>query len=495
MFTQSMPALAQALSGALPEAALRQLMQSLGNCQQPLTHRGSVNIQPSRTTGVGGLARPGTWRTSDYQDLLPTAGRNGFFDIAGGFGLGGASNNTNNYDGHQFYFPIDQAFNYSNYYGGDTFNVAGNSTFDNSTVNNLTAGDISVRTITLRPGGGGSETAPSGLLGGAGGGGANQNVIINNLPAGGGFGGTPPSVPQPAATQVATFLKDVSVTGNVNVPTVGSASIKDASIDIAKTTETYPFSTTGTVDVPVAQSGKIGALTATGKITFSTVTGGKFSGASASGTVSYDTYATAKVGAVTGTVSVPTTGSFSATPSGIAASGGLGTLTGKVTFDIPTGGYLDASCKLVLTTTSVTQTVVFSGAPSASITNQGTVSGSVTLSGDTSRALSISGPTVTLNKTTGTTSPTFNVTGGTFEPTTGSTTQDVSISTAAATIEITNNPQTFTVTSGGEVKVPTVTSASLKDSTVSLTPGEGTHSLNLNIAKKSDFLIYLRPRA
>jgi len=493
MFTQSMPALAQALSGALPEAALRQLMQSLGNCQQPLTHRGAVNIQPARTTGVGGLARPGTWRTSDYQDLLPTAGRNGFFDIAGGGRLsGGTTNNTNNYDGHQFYFPIDQAFNYSNYYGGDTFNVAGNSTFDNSTVNNLTAGDISVRTITLRPGGGGSETPQSGLLGG--GGGANQNVIINNLPAGGGFASTPPSVPVPAADQVTTYLKDVYVSGNVNVPTVKSASIKDASIDIAKTTETYPFTTVGTVDVPVAQSGKIGALTATGKITFSTVTGGTFSGATASGTVSYDTYPTATVGKVTGTVSVPTTGSFSATPSGIAASGGLGTLTGKVTFDIPTGGYLDASCKLVLTTTPVTQNVTFSGSPSASITNQGTVSGSVTLSGDTSRALSISGPTVKLNQTTATTSPTFNVTGGTFTPTTGSTTQDVSISTAAATVEITHNLEPFPVLSGGEVKVPTVTSASLKDSTVSLTPGEGTHSLDLKVVKKSDFLIYLRPR-
>jgi hypothetical protein len=121
--------------------------------------------------------------------------------------------------------------------------------------------------------------------------------------------------------------------------------------------------------------------------------------------------------------------------------------------------------------------------------------GTVALSGSTNASLSITVPTITPNKKTETATPEFTVTGGTFTPTTNSTTQDVSISTAAATIEITNNLEPFPVLSGGEVKVPTVTSASLKDSTVSLTPGEGTHRLDLKVVKKSDFLIYLRPRA
>jgi hypothetical protein len=490
---------------------------------------------------------------------MPNAGDSVYVDIAGN--QRNTTTNNKNYGGHQFDFPINQDFNYNNYYGGDTFNVAGNSIFNNSTVNNLKAGDLQVSNLfvtntynTYNNGGGGDG---GGQTGGGG-----------NGPGGGGrFGGIPtPGVPQPASTQVATFLKDVSIYGDVVVPTVLSAKIKDDGIALTPQTTPVQFSTTGTVDVPVAQSGKISALTATGKITFQTVTGGtlsgatasgkitydtyptatcgtvsgtvslptggSLSGATASGSISYDTYPTATVGAVTGTVSVPTTGSFSATPTGIAASADVGTLTGQVTFDIPTGGYVDSSCKLVLTTTSVTKTVVFAGAPNVSITSQGKVDGTVALAGDTNRQLNISGPSVTLNKSTATTTPTFtvkggsvtlsgstqtplsitaptitltkdtvtitpgfSVNGGTFTPTTTSTSQDVSVTTAAATVTITNNDETKIVTSSGEIDVPGVKSAKITDSTVTLTGSTDTPKLNLKIGKKSDFIIYLRPRA
>jgi hypothetical protein len=152
MFTQSMPQLAQALSGALPDDALRQLMQSLGNCQQPLTHRGAVNIQAPDTTGINGLAKSGRWNPATYRDIMPNAGDGGYVDIPGSGGnstTNNYNNNTNNYAGNQFSFPTNQAFNYSNYYGGDTINVEGNTTFGNintTTINNNPVTNVNTNT-------------------------------------------------------------------------------------------------------------------------------------------------------------------------------------------------------------------------------------------------------------------------------------------------------------------------------------------------------------
>jgi len=47
MLTQAMPQFAQALQGAMPDATVRSLMQALGNCNQPLEHRGPVSITPA----------------------------------------------------------------------------------------------------------------------------------------------------------------------------------------------------------------------------------------------------------------------------------------------------------------------------------------------------------------------------------------------------------------------------------------------------------------
>jgi hypothetical protein len=564
MFTQSMPALAQALSGALPEAALRQLMQSLGNCQQPLTHRGAINLQPPGNTGAGGLARPGTWRVSDYADIMPKAGDNIFVDLAGN--QYGFTDNSSNYGGNQFQFPLNQDFLYNDYYGGDTFNVAGNSNFDNSTHTTLNAGDLTVSTLSIT-----NRINNYTTIGGGDGGGGDGGGGIAPGGGGGGFFPIPgfpiPGVPQPAATQVATYLKDVTVTGNVDVPTVDSAKIKDAKINLTPGTQTVPLTVTGNVEVPVAKSGSLAAITGTGSISIPTVTGGtlsgatasgsisydtyptatcgavngtvsiptggSLSGATASGTVTYDTYPTATVGSVAGTVSVPTSGTFSATPTGIAAAwGGIGTFSGSITIPLVTGGFFDSSCKFTPTTTNQTFAVTFTGTPTVSITNQGTVSGSVTLSGLTDRALSISGPTVTLNKSTGTATPEFivkggsvtltgstnaslsitaptikmnkeagsgtaslSVTGGTFTPTTTSSKQDVTVTTTAASVTITTEPQNIQLSATGEIQAPYTKEAALANSEVSLTPGTSNKTLKLKVGKKSDFLIYLRPRA
>ena len=49
-----MPALAKALTGYLPDAAVRQLMQALGNCNQPMTSRAVQNFQPPEQIGNRG---------------------------------------------------------------------------------------------------------------------------------------------------------------------------------------------------------------------------------------------------------------------------------------------------------------------------------------------------------------------------------------------------------------------------------------------------------
>lgn len=45
MLTNTMPALVSALQKVLPPTALKELTQALGNCNQPLTHRGPVSLQ------------------------------------------------------------------------------------------------------------------------------------------------------------------------------------------------------------------------------------------------------------------------------------------------------------------------------------------------------------------------------------------------------------------------------------------------------------------
>ena len=486
-----MPALAQALSGALPEAALRQLMQSLGNCQQPLTHRGAINIQPTNVTGANGLARTGTWRPSDYTGLLPSAGDNVFVDMAGN--SYNDTTNSNNYDGHQFHFPINQDFNYSNYYGGDTFNVAGNSTFDNSTVNTLTAGDTNIQNLTVKNiyyTGGGDEGGGGDGGGGMNPGGGGGGIFPIPFGPGGGGGG----IPIPAVNAVSTFMKDVTVRGTVVVPTTETATVRDKFVQLTNSTSAKTVTVSGEVSVPTVESATLSSFGASGTATLPTVTGVSMTGATASGSISYDTYPTATCAPLSGTVTLPTSGTFSTTPTGIAVSSGLGSLAGTVTIPMPTGGYLDASCKLVLTTTNQTYNVSFTGAPSASVSSQGTVSGSVTLSGSTTATVTIGTPSISMSKTTASATANLSVSGGTFTVTAGTTTTSVSVSGATAKITLVGGSVPLTVASTGTVTVNEVTAAALKDDFVTLKAGTVTQKLNLTVAKKSDFIIYLRPR-
>ena len=391
MFTQSMPALAQALSGALPEAAVKQLMQALGNCQQPLTHRGSINLQPPTTTGPGGLAQNGTWNPGKYTTLMPKAGDNVFVDMPGGNTTNNSVTNTTNYDGNNFYFPVNQDFNYSTYYGGDTFNVAGDSTFNNSTVNNFTSQNSTIENLSV------------------------TNVYYTNDPGGGepdggggmgGGGGGNPRVPRfPGVVATSTFLKDVTVRGNVTVPTVETATVRDKTVNLTNVSATTTVALTGTVPIPNMAS------------------------------------ATSKVG-------IPTSGPFSASVTGLKLTPGIGTLTGTVTIPIVTGGYMDANCKLQLTTSPTPYTVSLSGAPAVTVDSMGAVTGSVTL-----------------NANTQTFAVTFACTG----------TLDTAVSVT------------------GDVTYYKATTAALKDDAVTIVEGVVNKKLNLTVKKSSDFIIYIRP--
>lgn len=131
MLTQATPAVVAALQKVLPPAAIKQLTQALGNCGQPITHRGAVALQPglpkqSGGRGVYGGAGPDgspaqTWNTQQYADLLPYQ-EGAFYEIPG-VGIGGTT--YNHYYGDSFNFPTTNNYNITNNYvntiGGGTY--------------------------------------------------------------------------------------------------------------------------------------------------------------------------------------------------------------------------------------------------------------------------------------------------------------------------------------------------------------------------------------
>lgn len=129
MLTQAMPALAQAMQGVMPQMAVRRMMQALGNCNQPLEHRGPVSIRPTTRTpenelglgggqGGGGSFGPGVysdggvWNQSlinQFTDVSQIFNNNSFVDLA-------TFNNylntvNNNFGGDSFLFNNNANYN------------------------------------------------------------------------------------------------------------------------------------------------------------------------------------------------------------------------------------------------------------------------------------------------------------------------------------------------------------------------------------------------
>lgn len=227
--TQAMSSLVKALNGVLPDSAVRALMQALGNCTQPTSNRAPADFQPNyNINNNNGVYRGGSWNPSQYPGLLPSAGSGGFVERpmdGGSYNNVNSSQTTNNYGGNAFFFPTNQAFNLSNFYGGPSFTVGGNSNFNNIVTNNITTQQI---TVTGGGGGGVSFQMPqqpaaqpgdggfSGVVGG--GGGAGGGVPGN----GGGIFLLPP-IGIPGGNPFFQQTRNVALTarGSVDIPSSG----------------------------------------------------------------------------------------------------------------------------------------------------------------------------------------------------------------------------------------------------------------------------------
>lgn len=183
MFTSQAPALLA--SGVLPPNELRQLTQVFANCNQSLTHRGTIDLQglpfyqrngmlsqiydglnapPWASGNQGGNGVPfggSSYYGGNYYGVDPAASTLNLAytpanrltftfaganpgDYAGGGPTelppvgGGYTSNWNTYYGDQnaWDFSDRSTRNTNYYYGGPTFQVAGDSYFDNTTTQN-----------------------------------------------------------------------------------------------------------------------------------------------------------------------------------------------------------------------------------------------------------------------------------------------------------------------------------------------------------------------
>lgn len=146
MLTQAMPALARALGGKLDPQTLSGLMNALGNCGQPLEHRGPVAINAGLPpTGKQGVYESMPWNPADYADIAPqlaspAAGWN--------FKVGGpnATFAGNSYGGYSAYSNSAQYGNSFPFFGQGGFGIF-NPFIDNR---QILQGDFGIN-ITLPP--------------------------------------------------------------------------------------------------------------------------------------------------------------------------------------------------------------------------------------------------------------------------------------------------------------------------------------------------------
>lgn len=95
----------------MPPAAVRQLMQAFGNCNQPLEHRGpiSINASPRRLESGPGFYGEGSWSPTQFSDLTDAAGifnNNAFID---------STSKNNFFSGDNFLFNNNAEFITNNF--------------------------------------------------------------------------------------------------------------------------------------------------------------------------------------------------------------------------------------------------------------------------------------------------------------------------------------------------------------------------------------------
>ena len=214
MLTQTAPAQYKALQGQMPLGVLQQYMQSIANCNQPLTHRGGLSSPANQQPYPGNKWNPWDyrhiWHDSPIQNIqvpipedspgFPPGGITINFPPLSGMpimswpgltpGYGGGRPyidvpgkglqtpggwQSDNYFGDQFYFNTDQQFainNYyggnNNYYGGPTTYMGGNTVVENNYSTNSTIQNLIVHTINGKPIGDGGQDGMPGPPGPAG---------------------------------------------------------------------------------------------------------------------------------------------------------------------------------------------------------------------------------------------------------------------------------------------------------------------------------------
>lgn len=186
MFTQQAPSLVRALREVLTPGQLEQLTTSLGNCQQPLAHRGPVHLAPPASLGRNqrGVYGPGAWDPARHPGLVPAAGSPGLYEIGG---MQPPVWNSGNRYASGFNFPTEQFFALNNYLGGPQVYI-NNSNIENITNQNLQGGTASFNSVAVLslngqqlPGPAGPPGAPGqdGLPGAPG-----EDGIVGLIPAG-----------------------------------------------------------------------------------------------------------------------------------------------------------------------------------------------------------------------------------------------------------------------------------------------------------------------
>lgn len=153
MLTQSSPAIISALAGVLPDGAMRALVQALGNCNQPLAHRGAVSLsRAGRPESGPGFFDGGAWNPQNYSSLLPSQDISLQTNVdAPGWGeqhwQGGS-----NYYGDTFNLPLNQDFQQNFFLGGPNFYNSGDEYVNNTyseTVNTETTNTTNLNVTNI----------------------------------------------------------------------------------------------------------------------------------------------------------------------------------------------------------------------------------------------------------------------------------------------------------------------------------------------------------
>ena len=145
MLSRAVPQINRSLAGVMSQDQLAQFASSVGQCAQSLEHRGPVALGNSRSLPGDG------WNPSDYPELFPQFGPT-FVDVAGNGGYRAGDWYSNYYAGPEFDLRTqlnltNNQYMSQNHYGGNTLNIAGDTSVTNLTTQNIDASNVNTTNI------------------------------------------------------------------------------------------------------------------------------------------------------------------------------------------------------------------------------------------------------------------------------------------------------------------------------------------------------------